>query len=67
MEIEVTVVLLVLFLGLSAFFSSSETACFALQRVRVAHLVETGVSRADRLARLKDNPERFLSTILLGY
>ena len=66
MEIEVTVVLLVLFLGLSAFFSSSETAFFALQRVRVAHLRETGVPRADRLARLKANPERFLSTILLG-
>lgn len=66
MDIELTVVLLVLFLALSAFFSSSETAFFALQRVRVAHLVETGFPRADRLARLKDNPERFLSTILLG-
>ena len=66
MDIELTAVLLVLFLALSAFFSSSETAFFALQRVRVAHLVETGFPRADRLARLKDNPERFLSTILLG-
>ncbi len=66
MDIELTAVLLVLFLALSAFFSSSETAFFALQRVRVAHLVETGFPRADRLARLKDNPERFLSTVLLG-
>ena len=66
MEIEVTVVLLVLFLALSAFFSSSETAFFALQRIRVAQLRETGVPRSDRLARLKDNPERFLSTVLLG-
>ena len=38
MDTELTVVLLVLFLALSAFFSSSETAYFALQRVRVAHL-----------------------------
>ena len=66
MDANVTAVLVVVFLGLSAFFSSSETAFFALQQVRVHHLVESGAPGADRIARLKANPERFLATILLG-
>ena len=58
--------LLVLFLAISAFFSGSETAFLALQRVRLMHLVRSGVPRARRVSRLAENPERFLSTVLLG-
>ncbi len=58
--------LLVLFLAISAFFSGSETAFLALQRVRLMHLVRSGVPRARRVFRLAENPERFLSTVLLG-
>lgn len=58
--------LLVLFLAISAFFSGSETAFLALQRVRLMHLVRSGVPRATRVFRLAENPERFLSTVLLG-
>ena len=65
-QITVILVLLAVFLGLSAFFSSAETAFFALQRVRVHHLEETGDPRARRVARLKADPEKFLATILLG-
>ena len=66
MDTQLTVVLIVLCLGLSAFFSASETAFFALQRVRVHHLVATGSARAKRVQRVKESPERFLATILLG-
>lgn len=58
--------LLVLFLAISAFFSGSETAFLALQRVRLMHLVRSGVPRARQVFRLAENPERFLSTVLLG-
>ena len=51
---------------LSAFFSSSETAFIALQRIRVEHLVETKVRGAKRVARMIERPEKLLSTILLG-
>ena len=54
------------FLILSAFFSSSETAFFALQRVRIQHLVASGLPRAERVQRMKEDPERFLATVLLG-
>ena len=53
-------------LVLSAFFSSSETAFFSLQQTRIAHLVSTGASGALRVARMREEPERLLSTILLG-
>ena len=59
-------VLLVICLLLSAFFSSSETAFISLQRFRVEHLVETKVRDARRVAKMMKRPERFLSTILLG-
>jgi len=59
-------VLLVICLLLSAFFSSSETAFISLQRIRVEHLVATEVKGAKRVARMIKRPRRLLSTILLG-
>ena len=59
-------VFLVICLLLSAFFSSSETAFIALQRFRLQHMVDTKVKGAQRVARLVEQPERLLSTILLG-
>jgi len=59
-------VLFLICLILSAFFSSSETAFVSLQRIRVEHLVETKVRGARRVVRLIKQPERLLSTILLG-
>jgi putative hemolysin len=59
-------VLLVICLFLSAFFSGSETAFIALQKVRVQHLVDTKVRGARRVAKMMEKPEKFLSTVLLG-
>jgi putative hemolysin len=59
-------VLLILCLLLSAFFSSSETAFVSLQRIRLQHLVNTKVRGAKQVARMMEKPERLLSTILLG-
>ena len=58
--------LLVLFLALSAFFSGSETAFIALQRVRLIHLVRTQVPGAERVMRMAEDPERLFSSVLLG-
>lgn len=67
MPIEILyLVLLVVCLLLSAFFSSSEAAFISLQRIRVEHMVNTKVKGADRVAKLIKRPERLLSTILLG-
>lgn len=51
---------------LSAFFSSSEAAFLALERVKLAHLVSVHTPGARRVSAMLDKPERLLSTILLG-
>ena len=51
---------------LSAFFSSSETAFISLQRIRLEHMVDTKVKGAGRVLRMIQQPEKLLSTILLG-
>ena len=58
--------LLLLCLFLSAFFSSSETAFISLQRVRLEYLVDTRGKGAQRVLRMIQHPEKFLSVVLLG-
>ena len=58
--------LLVVALGISAFFSGSEAALLSVQRVRLAHMVARGVARAEWVERMVRRPERFLPTVLLG-
>ena len=65
-ESVVYVLLIVAFLILSAFFSSSEAAFLSLQRSRLSHLVNTNVPGAKRVSLMIANMERLLSTILLG-
>ena len=65
-EEAASLALLIGFLVLSAFFSSSEAAFLSLQRTRIAHLLSEGVPGARRVANMLNEPERLLSTILLG-
>ena len=58
--------ILIVCLVLSAFFSSSETAFTALQRVKVEHMVSTKVPGAKRVSRMMQHPEKLLSGILTG-
>ena len=60
------IVIVLVCVGLSAFFSSSEAAFLSLQRTRLSHLVSSGVAGAQRVEGLVRRPDRLLSTILLG-
>nr|WP_135823639.1 hemolysin family protein [Halorussus ruber] len=57
---------IVVLVGLSAFFSSSEIAMFSLANHRVDALVEDKVPGADTVDELKSDPHRLLVTILVG-
>lgn len=59
-------ILFFLCLLLSAFFSSAEVAFISLQKIRLRHLIHTGVAGAEQVARITERPERLLTTILLG-
>jgi putative hemolysin len=65
--LEVTYLVLSLaFLIVCAFFASAEIGFINLQRIRLKHLQEEGVHGAERVARLMEHPEKFLSTVLTG-
>jgi putative hemolysin len=53
-------------IGLSSFFSLSETALLSLNRYRIRFLIKEKGSRAAMLEHVLDEPEKILSPILLG-
>ena len=61
-----SVMLLAVFLFLSAFFSGSEAALLSVQRMRLRHLVSQKTAGAARVERMIAQPERLLPPILLG-
>ncbi len=62
----VYLILFVVSIMFSAFFSAAEMAFMSLQRIRLQHMLNTNVKGAKRVARILQKPERLLSTILLG-
>ena len=63
---SIQLIILIVLIFLSAFFSSSETAFMALSRLKVRNMVNDGVKGAKTLDRLLNNPTRLLSAILVG-
>ncbi|MEA3223733.1 MAG: CNNM domain-containing protein [Thermodesulfobacteriota bacterium] len=59
-------VLLVILIGFSAFFSGSETALMRSNRFRIRHLAGKGNRDASRVEHILKKPDRLISTILLG-
>ncbi|MBR5268743.1 MAG: HlyC/CorC family transporter [Lachnospiraceae bacterium] len=53
-------------LGLSAFFSSSETALMSVNKIRVRTLADAGLSSAKILVKVLDDQPKMLSAILIG-
>ena len=53
-------------LALSAFFSSSETAMMAVNKIRIRNLADAGLSSAQTLMKVLDNQPKMLSAILIG-
>jgi putative hemolysin len=58
--------LFLLLLAMSAFFSSSETAYFSLNKLQIKELGEGDDSAGQRAARLLARPQRLLVTLLVG-
>jgi len=53
-------------LGLSAFFSGSETALMAISRLRLQHLAHAKPKRTRLVEHVLEKPEKLIGTILLG-
>ena len=60
------ILLLLMFVCCSAFFSGSETALTAVSRARMYALEQSGNSRASLVRRLRERKDTLISTLLIG-
>ena len=65
-ELVIPVVLIIIFLIFSAFFSATETAFTSLNRVRLKNRANDGDKRAKKTLELSLEYNKLLSTILIG-
>ena len=66
MSIIVCLIIIIGCLTLHAFFCASEMALVSANRLRIRHLADSGNSRARGIHKLLENPEKFLSTTMVG-
>ena len=59
-------VVLFILLVLSGFFSSAETALFSISKAKAIHLAKEKGKTNTLIKKMKDDPHRLLSTILIG-
>lgn len=62
----IQLVVIFILIGLSAFFSSAETALTTVNRVRMKTMADEGSSAASTVLKILDNYSKMLSTILIG-
>lgn len=59
-------IILIILLMLSAFFSSAETALTTVNKIRIRSLADDGSKRAKTVLKITDNSGKMLSAILIG-
>lgn len=62
----IQLVIVVILLALSAFFSSSETALTTVNRIKLRSMADEGKKSALKVLSVTENPGKLLSTILIG-
>ena len=62
----IMLVVIVFCVIMSAYFSATETAFSAFNRIRVKNLAEKGDKKAAKVLKLADNYDTLISTILIG-
>lgn len=63
---SVSLVIIVLCIVMSAYFSATETAFSSLNRIRIKNMADKGNKRAELVLALSGNYDGLLSTILIG-
>lgn len=60
------IIILVVLLSFSAFFSASETALMSLSKIRLRHMVDEKVANASLVSKLLEKPSRLLASVLVA-
>ena len=63
---DISLIIIICCIVMSAYFSATETAFSSLNRVRMKNLADKGNKRAALVLRLSENYDSLLSTILIG-
>lgn len=66
LDTHLLLIILILLVFLSGFFSGSETGMMSINRYRLRHMARKGNPAAARVARLLERPDRLLGVILIG-
>lgn len=62
----IQIIVLIILLALSGFFSSSETALTTVSRIKIRTMAKEGDVRAKRVQKVTENTQKMLSAILIG-
>jgi CBS domain containing-hemolysin-like protein len=60
------IIVLIALVLLSGFFSSAETALFSISKAKARHIAKTKGKTNRLIKKMKENPHKLLSTILIG-
>ena len=62
------IIILVIMVMLSAFFSASETALTSVNKIKLLNMIEENIEsrKAEKILKLRENPQKLLSAILIG-
>ena len=66
MSETLSIIIILICLILSAYFSASETALSTFNKVKVKNLADKGNKKAKLVLNIADNYDTMLSTILIG-
>ena len=60
------ITILIILIGLSAFFSMSETALMSISKIRLRTMVDENIKNSKLIQSVLEDPGRLLSAILIG-
>ena len=63
---SISLVIIIICIIMSAYFSATETAFSSLNRIRIKNMAEKGNKKAQLVLKLSENYDSLLSTILIG-
>jgi len=62
----IQIIVLIILLFLSAFFSSAETSLTTVNKIKMRALAEEGNKKAEMVIQITDDSSKMLSAILIG-
>src|SRR3989338_406688 len=66
MQLHLKIIIFVFLVIVSGFFAAAEVSLLSISRLRVRHLLSQKKKEAEYIRLLKEDPDRLLSTVLIG-